>query len=479
MRKILFALVFWCILWACGDDPAFPDPGLDNTRTSVDTVRVDTIERYLISMRVQAPNGVENIQVLNGRNYEVVEEFPDLYDGQTDFVFEYSIDLTHITVDTTLHYVVKVLDKDMRSYNKGFTLRVLKHSSPDIIFVGNTSDTWGLVSPVFEIKALFETGLNTIKSYKVYFEEEVVDEATFEDAIHEFKYKHLFNLEMYMGREYEMRFELTDDKGTVGVKELTLVLVEAQRPVKVTVSTPDYSPKAELMFYYNPENDDLLDSIVYTNYRKVMEGSLLVLKGYYARHDFSYTQEGMVSQVAYASEDGNRLMEYSYIPGTTQLEGIHNVTYPDNDISVKDYYADGNVKSYIAGTTLLVDNIHYVDDINGEKQIFAEYWDGTFDPLESERLCCMEVTSIQIPTYFPALPPFWGDSKMEYLDELLFYKYVFAKVVNAETGEEESQLTCETDERGQIKRLRRSSKDLLGRETYTEYVFTYEDTINE
>ena len=217
------------------------------------------------------------------------------------------------------------------------------------------------------------------------------------------------------------------------------------------------------------------DSIVYTNYRKVMEGSQLVLKGYYARHDFSYTQEGMVSQVAYASEDGNRLMEYSYTPGTTKLEAIHNVTYPDNDIGVRDYYADGEVKSYIAGTTLLVDNIYYVDDINGERQVFAEYWGGVFDPLENERQHCTEITSIQIPTYFPALPPFIGDPNMDYWEDLFFYKYVFARAVNTQTDEEVAQLTCETDERGQIKRLRRSSKDWIGRETYTEYIFTYEE----
>ena len=130
---------------------------------------------------------------------------------------------------------------------------MLKHSAPEIKLVG-TSEILGLVSPVFEIKMLFETGLNMIRSYRVLFEGNVVDEATFDEPLHEYKYKNIFNVDMIMGEEYSLRIELTDDKGTVGVKDLKLRLIEAKRPRKVTVSTSEKGLAADIEFYYNELN---------------------------------------------------------------------------------------------------------------------------------------------------------------------------------------------------------------------------------
>lgn len=215
----------------------------------------------------------------------------------------------------------------MRSYNKGFTLNVLKHSAPEIKLVG-TSEILGLVSPVFEIKMLFETGLNMIRSYRVLFEGNVVDEATFDEPLHEYKYKNIFNVDMIMGEEYSLRIELTDDKGTVGVKDLKLRLIEAKRPRKVTVSTSEKGLAADIEFYYNELNR--LDSLVCTNYRKQMVNGQLINVGYYSRYDFEYTEEGMVSRIVYVSDDGERVNEYSYVSGTKQLSGICDPEYPSS-----------------------------------------------------------------------------------------------------------------------------------------------------
>ena len=76
-RLLYILILLFGVLWACSDEPGFPDPGLDTTRASVDTVRRDTIDTYRISMDISAPNGVEKIQVLNGRNYSVIQEFAD------------------------------------------------------------------------------------------------------------------------------------------------------------------------------------------------------------------------------------------------------------------------------------------------------------------------------------------------------------------------------------------------------------------
>lgn len=50
---------------------------------------------------------------------------------------------------------------------------------------------------MFELKVLFETGLNTIDSYQVLFEDEVIDEGNFPDTLmHEYRYKHLVMMDM-------------------------------------------------------------------------------------------------------------------------------------------------------------------------------------------------------------------------------------------------------------------------------------------
>lgn len=465
MKNLLYILLSLSIFWACSDEPEFPDPGLDSTRTSVDTVRLDTMEAYLISMNVEAPNGVEKIQLLNGRNYEVLEEFSEEYKGKKNFVFEYSVDLTNIKVDTTLLYIVKVIDQDMRSYNKGFTLNVLKHSAPEIKLVG-ASDVMGLVSPVFEMKMLFETGLNMIRSYRVLFEGDVLDEATFKEPLHEYKYKNIFNVDMEMGQEYALRIELTDDKGTVGSKDVTLRLIEAKRPKKVAVSVTG-TPKTDFYFYYNELN--VLDSLVCTNYRRVMQGNQLVDVGYYARYDFEYMAEGMVSRIVYTSDDGVKVNEYSYSLGTKKLNAIQDPDNSSSDITVAEWYEDGNVKSYYMGTNAIpVDNVYYVSDIRGDKRVFAEYWVS-----RGGRQHCEDMTSIHIPTYFPELPSVLCGTK-NYWAEIFLYKYVFARTVTTEDGLEQSRLIYETDNIGQVTRLRRTEKDFIGRETSTDYVFTYE-----
>ncbi len=465
MKKLLYILLALSVFWACSDEPEFPDPGLDSTRTAVDTIRLDTIETYLISMNVEAPNGVEKIQLLNGRNYEVLEEFSEEYRGKKNFVFEYSVDLTSIKVDTTLLYIVKVIDQEMRSYNKGFTLNVLKHSAPEIKLVG-ASDVMGLVSPVFEVKMLFETGLNTIRSYRVLFEGNVLDETTFDEPLHEYKYKNVFNVDMEMGQEYALRIELTDDKGTVGFKDVTLRLIEAKRPKKVAVSVQG-TPKTDFYFYYNELN--VLDSLVCTNYRRVMQGNQLVDVGYYARYDFGYTAEGMVSSIVHTSDDGVKINEYSYLPGTKRLNAIQDPDYSSSDITVAEWYDDGNVKSYYVGTDAIPkDDVYYVNDIRGDERVFAEYWVS-----RGERQHCEDMTSIHIPTYFPELPSVLCGTK-SYWAEIFLYKYVFARTVTTKDGIEQSRLVYETDNIGQVTRLRRTEKDMIGREMSTDYVFTYE-----
>ena len=476
MKRIYIVFALAGMMWACNDEPTFPDPGLDATRASIDTVRRDTIDYYQISMDISAPNGVEKIQVLNGRDYTVIEEFADEYYGQKDFTFVYDVDLREIVTDTTLLYIVKVIDRDMRSYNKGFTLCVRKFSSPDITLVGG-ADVLGLVSSVFELKVLFETGLNTIDSYRVLFEGKVVDEGSFLDTlVHEYKYKQVLNVEMEKEQEYLLEIELTDDKGTVGHQEMRLRLVDMKRPVKVAVSTGN-GLNREIEFFYN--QNDCLDGMRYVIYRRVLVDGYYQTKESYYRYDFHYNEEGMVSDWTYTELESGEETDncvYTYQPGSRRVKTIDTKEGYSKAIDVQEWYEHGGVKSFYEGTNaLLVDNVHYTPELSGEGAVFSEYVSST-NRGDKYRQHAENMTAVLIPTYFPELPPLMIGSIDTYWQDLFFYKYVFSNTVYTyrEGNAETSQVSYSTDTMGRLTNLRRSKTSWTGSVSYYDYVFTYE-----
>lgn len=480
MKSKLLYILFWAFvaLWACSDEPEFPDPGLDSTRTSIDTVRRDTVDSYLISMDISAPNGVECIQVLNGRNYEVIKEFTREYYGKKNFTFEYDVDLREIVNDTTLLYIVKVIDRNMRSYNKGFTLNVKKFSAPDIKIVGG-GNILGLVSSVFELKAQFETGLNTIASYKVFFEDEVIDEGAFPDTLmHEYKYRHVIDVDMDMGKEYQLRVELIDNKGTVGKKEMKLLLVEMKRPVKVSVNRNNNKPWRDIEFFYN-EEEDRLDSMLYTLYTQVLNPSTGYMEDRisYYRYEFDYTLEGMVSEWRYytlnqGEEDQlTRRCIFTYEPGTKKLTGVDSdPTSPTTAINVTEWYDHGGVKCYYYGTNSIpVDDIHYVPELKGNGVVFAEHWSS--NKAEKWRKYCEDMTPVLIPTYFPELPPVMMGSPDDVWQDLFLYKHVFGEAVYVnQDNTTVSTVTTATDSQGRLTNMRRT----ISATSYYNYIYYYE-----
>ena len=79
MNKIFTILVFWVglLCLGCDDDPQFPDPGFDMLTDKQLTVRRDTAESYTIHLKVNAPAGVQTIQLLNGRTYDLLEDLTE------------------------------------------------------------------------------------------------------------------------------------------------------------------------------------------------------------------------------------------------------------------------------------------------------------------------------------------------------------------------------------------------------------------
>ena len=469
-RLLYILILLFGALWACSDEPEFPDPGLDTTRTSIDTVRRDTIDTYRISMNISAPNGVEKIEVLNGRNYSVIQEFTDEYRGKKEFTFDYDVDLREIVNDTTLLYIVKVIDRNMRSYNKGFTLNVKKFSSPDIKIAGGT-DVLGLVSSVFQLKVQFETGLNTIDSYQILFEDEVIDEGSFPDTlIHEYKYKQVVDVEMEKNQEYDLRVKLVDNKGTVGEKTMKLRLVEMKRPAKVTVVRTGSMNREYELFY--DEEKDRLDSMLCTWYTSAKD----------RLYKFEYTEDGKMSGWNYRELD-NLVTNYDFVYTYDDLGRLKTMDFragnPSSAIDVTDWYDHGGVKSFYYGTTSTpAENVHYTPEIKGDGVVFSELWVNSNRANKDLRQHCEDMTAVLIPTYFPELPNVtitvsYPDEPMR---ELFFYKYIFEKAIytykagNATT----SLVSYTTDSTGRLVTLRRSTVNASGAVTaYWEYIFTY------
>ena len=469
-RLLYILILLFGVLWACSDEPGFPDPGLDTTRASVDTVRRDTIDTYRISMDISAPNGVEKIQVLNGRNYSVIQEYADEYCGRKEFTFDYDVDLREIVNDTTLLYIVKVIDRNMRSYNKGFTLNVKKFSSP-VIKIAGASDVLGLVSSVFQLKVQFETGLNTINSYQVLFENEVVDEGSFPDTLmHEYKYKQVIDVEMEKDQEYDLRVKLVDNKGTVGEKTMKLRLVEMKRPVKVTVLRNGNMNREYELFY--DEEKNRLDSTICT----------IASTGAVDLYAFKYSEDGkviswtdiklntreIVDEFVYTYDDLGRLktMDFSEESPSTAIDAV-------------DWYDHGGVKSFYYGTTSTpVDDVHYTPELKGDGVVFSELWINTNRVNKNNRVHCEDMTAVLIPTYFPELPTETINVAYptETMRDLFFYKYIFEKAVYTyKAGNATySETSYTTDSMGRLITLRRTKLKTSGDvDSYWEYIFTY------
>lgn len=166
-KYIFFVGILGMIFFqACQNDPVFPDPGFEIGDQRVE-VRRDTADFYNINIDMNVPNGVELIELLNAVDFNVEDEIHD-YDGKRKFNFNYSIDLRSFEEDTVLNYIIKVTDKDKRSFNQGIRIQVRRKSFPEILLVGGTD--LAVAAPAYVVKGIVSTGLNAIQSVQILYE---------------------------------------------------------------------------------------------------------------------------------------------------------------------------------------------------------------------------------------------------------------------------------------------------------------------
>ncbi|WP_430815147.1 hypothetical protein [Carboxylicivirga sp. RSCT41] len=433
MKKIIYiSIALLGILYACQEDPAFPDPGFDTTSDVSVTVRRDTIDHYYIKGDMKVPNGVNKIEILNGLTYEVIDEVPD-YNGQQIFQFEYKVDLTAITdSDSTLYYTVKIIDNDLRTYNKAFSIEVKRFSEPTISINGLSGSTLGVVSQVFELSAQFETGLYNMERYKVIFDGKTIDQGFFEKDTALYDYSFVCNEPMVKNQDYTLTIELEDEREEVRSQSISVVMVDMKRPVKVFRLNEWYGEKSlsrEFNMAYNFDKPYLLDSIYGYTIGNTATGKLYRPITY----KFYHNEFNMVERVEswwgdpeddYATELREMwAYEYDEKQRLTQVYDLDEES--EYDVEILEWHEDGRVKTYRRDPHRggIAMELPYVQNAAGEF-LHADSW------LLRTRSIIVEYSPIPNPLHYKYLPPFYPDYNTRYLDLeiLLMQKYGVVEV---------------------------------------------------
>lgn len=432
MFRCLMAVALAGTLFACQDIPAFPDPGFDFISDKTVEVRRDTADSYEIVMRMNVPNGVDRIELLNGMNYELIESFAE-YKGKDRFEFKYRVDFSNINVDTTLNFIIKVIDLDARSFNRGMTIKVKRFSIPEILV--NSGDHVGISSPTYLVRAKITTGMNTIDSIKVLFEGKVQKTIVPDHLIKDTIINELVVLgTMEWDKEYHLDIVAKDNKGQETTKRLTVLRKELQKPKSLSYY------EAGIFWgtiYFQYDDKGRLKSYVwdYTRIKQVYT------------YTYTYNEQGLVSSVAWQYYYPTGLYtnyykdRYYYKPNSTQLDYAtsQNEKLYDTGAFVSNsetkfienvvYNSNGTISSVVSGATL-IDNLSYDPGFTPNDWIFAEYWYTPYSAIRMQyRQKRIDFQPVFMPTYVEGLPPFSSESgyTKELFCNLFISKYIYGK----------------------------------------------------
>ncbi|MFV0566313.1 MAG: hypothetical protein ACK5NB_10835 [Flavobacteriaceae bacterium] len=465
---------------ACESDPAFPDPGFELTDTRVE-IRRDTADYYDINLKMSVPNGVETIDLIDATNYNVLSAIND-YNGKTNFNFDYRVDLTPFEKDTVLNYIVKVVDTDNRSFNRGIRISVKGFSYPEVKLVGGNNVA--VVAPAYYVKGIVSTGLNTIGTVKIIFEgeEQYSFEADPTSPLSEMVLKQLVFLgSMEAGITYNIDIMVTDSAGQSSTT--TIAVTKGQditRPIQINYVNSSGALITVKFEYDTEENMTAFDYLFSTN-------------GYNYRHEFSYNTLKMVDTIFYRliKSDGTYTDDkYNYInyeAGTKKITNIESqsIEYEGGNVIVGDIAveADNFVYNDATGailsfdTSSTVNNIYYSDPFGLGEQIFGEYWQlQSYMTRNDRRQHRSEYDPVIMPTYTEGMPPvlFTSSGVFDFSNEMFLNKYIMTKT--AATASSPSSLirlpsyTYETDNQGKITKITRvftSSSSAGNTETFT------------
>ncbi|MCH4551455.1 hypothetical protein [Aestuariibaculum lutulentum] len=432
---------------ACQSDPVFPDPGFEIGDQRVE-VRRDTADYYDISFKMNVPNGVDHIDLLDATDYTLLDEI-DEFNGKTNFDFNYRVDLTEFEKDTVLNYIIKVVDKDARSTNRGIRIDVKGFSFPEIRLVGGTSIA--VAAPVYNVRGIISTGLNTISTVKVLFEgeEQYSFTATPEDMLYEMTLKtQVFVGELEEGQEYTIEVIITDDKGQESI-------------TPITVRKSDFVKKPKYINYSNYLGSLITITPTYDDQDRLVVFDYTFSNGTNHHNEFSYNELNMVDTISYRTINSSGTYSritytyINYVEGTTQISSIEEQIFNTDDngnvtsigsVNVESdefvYNEKGEVVSFF--TSSRCENIDYQDPFGLGESIFSEFWqDDSYLGSNTVRRQHREgYDPILIPTFEAGLPPFvkYNDIMLNAFNDLLWHKYIMTKTVPTDPSYSSSYL---------------------------------------
>ncbi|OMP30159.1 hypothetical protein [Mangrovimonas sp. DI 80] len=438
LLNILFLGTIGLLLFqACQNDPEFPDPGFEIEDQRVE-VRRDTADFYDINIKMNVPNGVETIDILDATDYSLLD-MVDGYSGKTKFDFNYRVDLTPFEKDTVLNYIIKVVDKDQRSFNQGIRIDVKGFSFPEIKLVGGTNIS--VAAPAFVVKGIASAGLNNIETITISFEgkEQYRFTGSASDPVHEKTIKELVFLgNLESGLEYSIDIFVADDKGQSSSTTITVRKSETiKKPTKINMLDTGVEMVINIELAYD-DNGNLTQ----LDYK--------FPSGVNYHSEYHYNELNMLDTLLYRSfaADGTYPRDsytyYNYIPGTTQLSSIEsqdfnydssgNTSEGDIDLERSEfvYDASGKVLSFKRSNT--VSNIYYSDPFDLGENIYGEYWQfesymsSTRDAYRQHR---EDYDPVLIPTYMESIPPFIAPTStmLPLFNDLFWHKYMMTKTV--------------------------------------------------
>lgn len=412
---------------------------------------------------MDVPNQVKEILLLDALDYSLLETINE-YNNKTKFDFNYRVDLTSFDKDTVLNYIIKVTDKDARSFNRGIRISVKRFSFPEIKLIGGSSIA--LAAPAYNVKGKISTGLNLISSVKVLFEGEeqysFVPQAG--EELHEMDLKALVFLgDLDPSQQYTIDIVIADNMGQESTTNITVRKSEfVKKPYRI-----NYLNTSGIIIHIEPTyNED--GNIVAFDYKWTNNGNNY-------RNEFHYNDQKMIDTVLYRSldADGNYSRDWytyiNYVEGTKQISTIESQSfeYDGGNVSVGSvdveassfvYTPEGTVSSFRTSST--VSNVYYSDPFNLGESVFGEYWQlaSYMTNNASRRQHREEYDPILIPTFIEGLPPFYDYNSSVFLNvfnDIFWHKYMMTKTVPTDptyTGTflREPSFTYETDDEGNI-----------------------------
>lgn len=451
LRVLLLALTALTAFWACSDDEDnFPAPNFGGNEDITMNLKRDTADVYNITRHIKSDAGLSKIILTNETENKVLNEV-STFANPNDYTYNYNVDLTSYTNNTTVTLVLSVTDLAGQTTSQKINLTILKFSELKVKFAieGDITSQFEDCNVAFKVTK----GLIPLKSVSVYLSDNLIK--TYELNASE-EEKTAFDLNvlvtgLQMGAN-TLKVVVKDEKNqevpvtkTINrVKGVTWKDMDSGRNQAVSFSWGDgymvaYSreikfngtfPEEENSFE-SPADGSLARIIFKAVDMNMSDMANMVYQQYCEGLEFEYNG-GLVSKLTYRKYDYPAMADqetayteikkieytYEYTPATNELTSVKKNGQP----YLTDFvYEGGNIISYkIDGTEYRPKYI-----LKDGEAIRVDYMVGDLSNVTTCDFTTKHVNPLYLPMFPAVLPD--GFAFMPYCT-YFYNKYLFEKV---------------------------------------------------